>query len=99
MKKTTKIVISVLCAVLVIGAAIGGYVGYQLTYHPSKWLAEGDDQPADVPYEEALGQLTMLSNTWEQALPQTDPQTEGNGLSFFMRATAFSYCPSRISCR
>ena len=72
MKKATKIFLIVLAAVLVIGGAVGGYVARQLTYHPSKWMAEGDDTPADVPFEEALGQLDMLSNTWEEALPQTE---------------------------
>ena len=72
MKKATKIVICVISAVLVIGAAVGGYVGYQLTYHPSKWLAESDADFAEKPFEETLGELTALSNTWEEAVPQTE---------------------------
>ena len=75
MKKATKIILAVVCAVLVIGGAIGGYVGYQLTYHPSKWLAEGDDALPEMPFEDALGELTVLSNTWEEALPQTEIYT------------------------
>ena len=72
MKKSTKIIICAVCAVLFICGVIGGYVGYQLTYHPSKWLAEGDDALPEMPFGEALGELTMLSNKWEEALPQTD---------------------------
>jgi hypothetical protein len=72
MKKTTKTVICVIAAVLVIGAAVGGYFGYQLTYHPSKWLAESDADFQEMPFEEELGQLSMLSNTWQEALPQTE---------------------------
>ncbi|MBQ7639279.1 MAG: alkaline phosphatase family protein [Clostridia bacterium] len=72
MKKTTKIIICCLAFVLAAAAVVGGYVGWNLTYHPSKWLAEGDDSIEDIPFEEALGQLTMLSNTWEEALPQTE---------------------------
>ena len=72
MKKATKIVICVVAAVLVIGAAVGGYFGYQLTYHPSKWLAESDADFQEMPFEEELGELNMLSNTWQEALPQTE---------------------------
>lgn len=72
MKKTTKIILCVLAAVLFVGGVIGGYVGYQLTYHPSKWLAEGDDALPEMAFEDALGELTVLSNTWEKALPQTE---------------------------
>ena len=72
MKKTTKTVLCVLAAVLVIAAAVGGYVGYQLTYHPSKWIVPGDEDVPDLPFEEALAEVTALSNTWEDALPQTE---------------------------
>ncbi|MBR5427988.1 MAG: alkaline phosphatase family protein [Clostridia bacterium] len=72
MKKSVKIILCVLAAVLVIGGAVGGYVGYQHAYHPSKWMAEGDDALPKMEFEEALGQLPMLSNTWEEALPQTE---------------------------
>ena len=41
-KRLAKILIPIL-VVLLIGGTIGGYVWYNLTYHPSKWLAEGDD--------------------------------------------------------
>lgn len=70
MKKKLKILIPILC-VLVIGGVIGGYVLYQFTYHPSKWLVPGDDAVADVPFEDAIESLTMMDNTWETALPQT----------------------------
>ena len=72
MKKSIKIILAALCVVLFIGGTIGGYVGYQLTYHPSKWLAEGDDAFEEMPFEESLGELTALSNRWEDALPQTE---------------------------
>lgn len=72
MKKSVKIVLCVLAAVLAIGGAVGGYVGHQHAYHPSKWMAEGDDALPEMAFEEELGQLTMLSNTWEEALPQTE---------------------------
>ena len=72
MKKQIKILICVLAAVLVIGGVIGGYVGWNLTYHPSKWLAEGDDALAEVPFEEAIEQLPVLANKWQEALPQTE---------------------------
>jgi len=70
MKKHLKILIPVLC-VLVIGGIIGGYILYQFTYHPSKWLADGDDAVADTPFEEVLDSLDMMDNTWETALSQT----------------------------
>ena len=70
MKKHLKILIPVLCVLLIAGV-IGGYVLYQLTYHPSKWLAEGDDSVADMPFEEAINSLYIMENTWETALPQT----------------------------
>ncbi len=68
--KLAKILIPILC-VLVIAGIIGGYVGYQLTYHPSKWLAEGDDVINETPFEEIVNSLDMMENTWETALPQT----------------------------
>ncbi len=70
MKKLYKILIPICCVLVVVGI-IGGYVAYQLTYHPSKWLVEGDDAVPDMPFEEALGKLDMMENTWETALPQT----------------------------
>ena len=71
MKKAAKILIPVLC-VLLIGAAFGGYVWYNKTYHPSKWLAEGDDamQVVDA-YQQSLEALPDMENTWQEALPQT----------------------------
>ena len=71
MKKAAKILIPVLI-VLVIGGLIGGYVWYNMTYHPSKWLADGDNAfsaPAD--YQQSLEALPNLENTWQEALPQT----------------------------
>ena len=70
-KKTMKILLPALCVLLVAGV-IGGYVAWQLTYHPSRWLADGDDALPEMDFEEELGELTMLSNTWEEALPQTE---------------------------
>ena len=72
MKKKTKIILCVLAAVLVIGAAVGGYFGWNLTYHPSKWLAESDAAYDNMAFEDAIADLPMLSNTWEEALPQTE---------------------------
>ena len=72
MKKSTKTVLCVLAAVLVIGGVVGGYVGWQLTYHPSKWMAESDGTFTEMPFEASLDELTMLSNSWEEALPQTE---------------------------
>lgn len=70
MKKATKILICVLC-ILLVGGFIGGYVAYNLTYHPSKWLADGDDAMADLDYQTSLEQLPVVENTWQEALPQT----------------------------
>ena len=71
MKKAAKSLIPVL-AVLLIGGLIGGYVWYNLTYHPSKWLAEGDDAVlAAEDYQQSLETLPVLENTWQEALPQT----------------------------
>ena len=53
MKKSTKTILIVVLCVLVIAGIIGGYVGYNLTYHPSKWLAEGDDA-----VEESAGEVS-----------------------------------------
>ena len=69
-KRLAKILIPILI-VLRIGGTVGGYVWYNLTYHPSKWLAEGDDAVADRPFEEVINSLDMMDNTWETALPQT----------------------------
>ena len=71
MKKSVKIILAVVICALVIGCIVGGYVGYQHTYHPSKWLVEGDDAVPEIDFEEELGMLDMMSNTWEEALPQT----------------------------
>ena len=71
MKKSVKAVLCIVLCILVIGGIIGGYVGYNLTYHPSKWLAEGDDAVEEIAFEEELGTLDMISNTWQEALPQT----------------------------
>ena len=68
--KLAKILIPVAC-VLVIAGIVGGYVGYQLTYHPSKWLVDGDDAVAEKPFEEAVADMDFMENTWESALPQT----------------------------
>ena len=70
MKKIRKILIPVL-VVLLIGGAFGGYVLHELTYHPSKWLVEGDDAVPEIPFEDAINALDMMDNTWETALPQT----------------------------
>ena len=70
MKKSAKIIIAVVCVCLVVGV-IGGYVAYNLTYHPSKWLVDGDDAIEDVPFDQAVDMLNVMSNTWQEALPQT----------------------------
>ena len=70
MKKHLKIIIPVLCVLLLAGG-IGGWVTYQLTYHPSKWLSPGDDAVADTPFQEVLESIDIMENTWETALPQT----------------------------
>ena len=71
MKKSTKILIPIL-VVLLIGGLIGGYVAYNKTYHPSKWLAEGDNAvPAADDYQKSLETLPYFENTWQEALPQT----------------------------
>lgn len=70
MKKAMKILLPILC-VLIIAGCIGGYVAWQLTYHPSKWLAPGDDAVAETPFEDVMASLDMMDNTWETALPQT----------------------------
>lgn len=71
MKKSKKIIIAVVCCLLVILGIIGGWLGWNLTYHPSKWLVEGDDAVAEMDFEKAIDSLDMMSNTWETALPQT----------------------------
>ncbi len=70
MKKAIKILIPVACFLVIVGI-IGGYVLYQFTYHPSKWLVPGDDAVADAPFEDVLKGLDMMDNTWETAVPQT----------------------------
>lgn len=71
MKKSNKTVLIVVLCVLVIAGIIGGYVGYNLTYHPSKWLVEGDEAVEEIDFEQELGMLDMISNTWQEAVPQT----------------------------
>ena len=71
MKKSAKIIIAVICCLLVVGGCIGGWVGYNLTYHPSKWLAEGDDAVGEIDFEETINSLDFMTNTWTTALPQT----------------------------
>lgn len=70
MKKHLKILIPV-CCVLLLAGVIGGWLAYELTYHPSKWLAPGDDAVPDTPYEEMVKTVDVMENTWETALPQT----------------------------
>lgn len=72
MKKSVKIIIAAAACILVIGGIVGGYIGYQLTYHPSEWLMEGDDALPDMPFEDELKELTMMENTWQEAVPQTE---------------------------
>ncbi len=67
MKKVLKILIPVLCVLLI----VGGCVLNLFIYHPSKWLAPGDDAVPDTPFEDAINSLDMMENTWETALPQT----------------------------
>ena len=71
MKKSVKILLIVLACVLVIGGAIGGYFIYNNTYHPSKWLVEGDDAAVDIALADSIDQIDKMDNTWQEALPQT----------------------------
>ena len=72
-KRLLKILIPI-CCVLLIGGIVGGYVWYNLTYHPSKWLAEGDDAVPEKDFTEILEELEgkPMDNTWQEALPQTE---------------------------
>ena len=72
MKKSTKIILAVICCVAVIGGSIGGWVGYNLTYHESKWLVESDASVEELSFEESVEKVTpIMTNTWETGLPQT----------------------------
>ena len=57
MKKSVKILLVVLACVLVIGGTVGGYIGYTHTYHPSKWLVEGDDAAEDIALADSIDTL------------------------------------------
>ena len=72
MKKSVKILLVVLACVLVIGGTVGGYIGYTHTYHPSKWLVEGDDAAEDIALADSIDTLDMMANTWQEAVPQTE---------------------------
>ena len=72
MKNSVKILLVVLACVLVIGGVIGGYFIYNNTYHPSKWLVEGDDAAEEIALADSIDTLDMMANTWQEAVPQTE---------------------------
>lgn len=64
MKKGVKILILVLALVLVIGGSVGGYY-----LHKMNEVNSGDI--ADTPFEDAVEELSVMENKWQDALPQT----------------------------
>lgn len=72
MSKVKKIVISCIAVFLVIAVAGGGIAYHYLGYKPSKWLADGDDSIQKADFEESLNSLTIMKNTWQTAVNQTE---------------------------
>ena len=72
MKKSIKITLAIVLCIVIIGASVGGWVGYNLTYHPSKWLVESDSSVEEMPFEDSVASVaSYMSNTWQTGLPQT----------------------------
>lgn len=71
MKKSKKILIIILCAVVAVGAVTGGTLYHFLGYHPSKYLVESDKNIPEADFETVINDMDFMSNKWEDALPQT----------------------------
>ncbi|MCH5197433.1 MAG: alkaline phosphatase family protein [Oscillospiraceae bacterium] len=69
MKKSVKIILSVLLAVIVI-AGVAGYALQKQSYHPGKPYSNAEEEFPDIPFEEALEQLNVMENRWQDASPQ-----------------------------
>lgn len=72
MKKSVIITGLVLIAVILCGT-IGGTMVYSKLYgNGGSYYVESDNEVVQEDFESELNQLTMMSNTWETALPQTE---------------------------
>lgn len=69
--KNKKIFYTVVSIFLVIAVAVGGTLYYFLGYVPKKNLVESDKSIAEMSFEEEMKNIPIMSNTWENAQPQT----------------------------